>query len=88
LRNGAHELISRVVEEELRVFLEQQAGRREADGRFAVVRIGYQPERNTYSWPEAGSGDQLDKGIKLYLKRNADKLPPGVKIETNDSCPV
>jgi hypothetical protein len=30
LRNGAHELISRAVEEELRVFLEQQAGRRDA----------------------------------------------------------
>jgi branched-chain amino acid transport system substrate-binding protein len=37
---------------------------------------------NTYSGPEAGSGDQLDKGIQLYLKLNADKLPPGVKIET------
>lgn len=45
LRNGAHELIGRAVEEELRVFLEQQAGRREADGRLAVVRNGYQPER-------------------------------------------
>ena len=37
---------------------------------------------NTYSGPEAVSGDQLDKGIKLYLKLNANKLPPGVKIET------
>ena len=45
LRNGARELISRAVEEELQVFLEQQAGRREADGRLAVVRNGYQPER-------------------------------------------
>ena len=45
LRNGAHELIGRAGEEELRVFLEQQAGRHDADGRFAVVRNGYQPER-------------------------------------------
>ena len=45
LRSGAHELISRAVEEELQVFLEQQAGRREATGRLAVVRNGYQPER-------------------------------------------
>ena len=45
LRSGAHELISRAVEEELQVFLEQQAGRREANGRLAVVRNGYQPER-------------------------------------------
>ena len=45
LRNGAHELISRAVEEELQVFLEQQAGRCAANGRLAVVRNGYQPER-------------------------------------------
>lgn len=45
LRNGAHQLTSRAVEEELQVFLEQQAGRREANGRLAVVRNGYQPER-------------------------------------------
>ena len=35
----------------------------------------------TYSGPGAGQGDQLDKGYKLYLKLNADKLPPGVKVE-------
>jgi branched-chain amino acid transport system substrate-binding protein len=35
----------------------------------------------TYSGPGAGQGDQLDKGFKLYLKLNADKLPPGVKVE-------
>ena len=37
---------------------------------------------NTYSGPTAGQGDQIDKGIKLYLKLNAYKLPPGVKVET------
>ncbi|MCC6210507.1 MAG: ABC transporter substrate-binding protein [Burkholderiales bacterium] len=36
---------------------------------------------STYSGPTAGQGDQLDKGFKLYLKLNADKLPPGVKVE-------
>lgn len=35
----------------------------------------------TYSGPGAGQGDQLDKGYKLYLKLNGDKLPPGVKVE-------
>jgi hypothetical protein len=38
-------LIGRAVEKELRVFLKQQAGRHVADGRLAVVRNGYQPER-------------------------------------------
>lgn len=35
----------------------------------------------TYSGPGSAQGDQLDKGYKLYLKLNADKLPPGVKVE-------
>ena len=36
---------------------------------------------STYSGPTAGQGDQLDKGFKLYLKLNAEKLPPGVRVE-------
>ncbi len=35
----------------------------------------------TYSGPGSAQGDQLDKGFKLFLKLNGDKLPPGVKIE-------
>ena len=36
---------------------------------------------NTYSGPFATLGDLMDKGMKLYMKLNADKLPPGVKVE-------
>jgi branched-chain amino acid transport system substrate-binding protein len=36
---------------------------------------------STYSGPTASQGDQLDKGFKLYLKLNGDKLPPGVRVE-------
>ena len=36
---------------------------------------------STYSGPGAAQGDQLDKGAKLYLKLNSDKLPKGVKVE-------
>jgi len=36
---------------------------------------------STYSGPGAAQGDQVDKGAKLYMKLNADKLPPGVRIE-------
>ena len=36
---------------------------------------------NVYSGPFATLGDLIDKGFKLYMKQNADKLPPGVKIE-------
>mgnify|MGYP001226881900 FL=1 len=43
-----------------------------------TIKIGF---LSTYSGPGAAQGDQLDKGAKLYLKLNSDKLPPGVKIE-------
>jgi len=43
-----------------------------------TIKIGF---LSTYSGPGAAQGDQLDKGVKLYLKLNGDKLPPGVKVE-------
>ncbi len=36
---------------------------------------------NTYSGPNASLGDNMDKGMKLYMKLNEKRLPPGVKIE-------
>jgi branched-chain amino acid transport system substrate-binding protein len=44
-----------------------------------TVKIGF---INTYSGPFTAQGDQLDKGFKLFMKLNGDKLPPGVKVET------
>jgi branched-chain amino acid transport system substrate-binding protein len=35
----------------------------------------------TYSGPGAAQGDQIEKGVRLYMKLNADKLPKGVKVE-------
>ncbi len=43
-----------------------------------TIKIGF---LSTYSGPGAAQGDQLDKGAKLYIKLNGDKLPPGVKID-------
>ena len=43
-----------------------------------TVKIGL---ISSYSGPGAAQGDQVDKGVKLYMKLHADKLPPGVKIE-------
>ena len=43
-----------------------------------TIKIGFV---STYSGPAAAQGDQLDKGAKLYVKLNSDKLPPGVKVE-------
>jgi branched-chain amino acid transport system substrate-binding protein len=36
---------------------------------------------NSYSGPFAQAGDELDKGIRLYVKTHEKELPPGVKIE-------
>jgi branched-chain amino acid transport system substrate-binding protein len=44
-----------------------------------TVKIGF---ISTYSGPFTPQGDQLDKGFKLFMKLNGDKLPPGVKVET------
>jgi len=36
---------------------------------------------NTYSGPFAGVGEQLDRGIRLYMKQHEKDLPAGIKIE-------
>lgn len=36
---------------------------------------------NTYSGPFAAVGEQLDRGIRLYMAEHAHDLPPGMKIE-------
>ena len=45
LRSGARQLVAQAVEAELQELLAVHAGRRTPDGRAAVVRNGYQPER-------------------------------------------
>ena len=35
----------------------------------------------TYSGPQATLGDQIDKGLKLYMQEHQHELPPGVKID-------
>src|SRR5690606_34488223 len=45
VREGAQRIIRQAVEAELKVFLEQHAAAQDAAGRRAVVRNGYQPER-------------------------------------------
>jgi len=45
VRDGAQRIIRHAVEAELRAFLETHATERDAEGRRAVVRNGYQPER-------------------------------------------
>ncbi|WP_198004669.1 transposase, partial [Thioalkalivibrio sp. ALE20] len=53
LRRGARDLIKQAVEAELQTFMERYAEDRLPDGRRAVVRNGYQPERRV----QTGIGD-------------------------------
>ena len=43
-----------------------------------VVKVGV---INTYSGSEAQTGEEIDKGLKLYVKEHDKDLPPGVKVE-------
>ncbi len=43
-----------------------------------TVKVGF---ITTYSGPMATLGDSMEKGAKLYMKLNADKLPAGVKVD-------
>ena len=45
LRQGARELIAKAVEAELQILLEQHSPKKLPDGRQALVRNGYLPER-------------------------------------------
>jgi len=36
---------------------------------------------NTYTGPLAATGEQMERGVNLYMKQHAKDLPPGVKIE-------
>jgi branched-chain amino acid transport system substrate-binding protein len=49
-----------------------------AAGAQTVVKVGV---ILTYSGTEAQTGDQIDKGLKLYIKEHEKELPPGVKLE-------
>src|SRR5215469_1145363 len=35
----------------------------------------------TFSGPQASLGEQIDKGIQLYVKEHASDLPPGITLE-------
>ena len=61
LRNGARDLIRQAVEAELSVLLSQHADLKLLDGRQAVVRNGYLPERKI----QTGIGDVIVKIPKV-----------------------
>ena len=81
LRQGARDLIAKAVEAELATFLAQYADQRLDDGRQAVVRNGYLPERTV----QTGIGDVSVQVPKVRDRRgggarfNSSLLPPYLK---------
>lgn len=81
IRNGARQLIAQAVEAELQEFLGEYAERRDEQGRQAVVRNGYLPERTI----QTGVGEVAVKVPKVRdrsgsgIKFNSRLLPPYLK---------
>ena len=81
LRQGARELIAKAVEAELQILLEQHSPKKLPDGRQALVRNGYLPERTV----QTGIGDVQVKVPKVRDRSgdgvcfNSQLLPPYLK---------
>ena len=73
LRKGARDLIAKAVEAELSTFLEQYADKTLEDGRRAVVRNGYLPERTV----QTGIGD-----VEVKVPRIRDRSGDGVTFSS------
>ncbi len=85
LRAGARDLIAQAVEAELQALLEQHAQRKLPDGRQAVVRNSFLPERTI----QTGIGDVEIKVPKVRDKSdsglcfNSSLLPPYLKCSSS-----
>lgn len=73
LRSGARELIAKAVEAELQVLLEQYSHCCLPDGRQAVVRNGYLPERTI----QTGIGD-----VKIQVPKIRDRSGSGIHFNS------
>ena len=68
VRDGARRIIRQAVEAELKAFLELHAAERDIEGRQAVVRNGYQPEREVLT----GIGP-----VKVRVPKTRDRVGEG-----------
>lgn len=73
LRTGAQQLIASAVEAELAVMLARFAGRRLDDGRQAVVRNGFLPERRI----QTGIGD-----VSVKVPKIRDRSGNGIRFNS------
>src|SRR5690606_36111194 len=68
VRDGAQRIIRQAVEAELKAFLEEHSAERDTQGRRAVVRNGFQPEREVLT----GIGS-----VKVRVPKTRDRAGEG-----------
>ena len=73
LRRGARDLIKQAVEAELQTFMDAHADHQLPDGRQAVVRNGYQPERRL----QTGVGD-----VPVQVPKTRDRSGSGIHFSS------
>ena len=73
IRQGARRLISEAVEAEFRALLAEYAGLKTEDGRQAVVRNGYLPQRTV----QTGVGD-----VEVQVPKARDRSGSGIKFNS------
>ena len=90
LRKGARQLVARAVEAELEELLAVHAGSRTAEGHAAVVRNGYQPEREimTGIGPVAVRIPRVRSRSGEPVTFRSALAPPYVRPESVEVVPV
>src|SRR5499426_4668594 len=73
LRQGAQRLLAQAIEAEIAVLLAQYADRHDAQGRHAVVRNGYLPEREV----QTGVG-----AVRVKVPRVRDRSGTGIRFHS------
>jgi len=79
LREGAQQLISQAVSAELELFLDHHRERRDGEGRRAVVRNGYLPEREVLT----GIGP-----VTVQVPKVRDRSDAGALLSLGAGAPV
>ncbi len=74
IRNGARKLINEAVHAELEALLAQYQDQKTPDGRQAVVRNGYLPERTV----QTGIGD-----VPVQVPKVRDRSGSGIRFNSN-----
>ena len=87
LREGVQRLIAEALQAEFAEFLSQFAGERDEFSRAAVVRNGFQPQREVLTWNAAGQpAGRRDRGLPPSELEGANVCCPRVTLRRAGGC--